>query len=497
MPPFIHELGHTVDGGKDITMARYDYNMVVIGAGSAGLVTSLVAAGAKAKVALVERHKMGGDCLNTGCVPSKALIRTASFLRDAKRCEKLGIKKAEVEFDFAAVMERVQRVISAIEPHDSVERYTGLGVECIAGQAVIKSPHEVEVAGRVLRTRTIVIAAGARPLVPPLKGLEKTDYKTSDTIWEIRQQPRRLVVIGGGPIGCELAQAFAYLGSEVTQIQGGPRIMPREDQDATDLVTAHFRQAGVNLLTNTQAKEVVVEDGEKYLITEQDGKDERLPFDLLLLAVGRQPNGDAVPGLAECGVGVSARGVVEVNERLQTAVPNIYACGDIIGSYQFTHTAGHAAVYAALNALLPIKRKVNWSVVPWCTFTHPEVARVGLNEQDAAAQGIPVEVTKYGIDDLDRAIADEEGEGFVKLLTPPGSKKILGVTIVGDHAGDLIHEYILAMQKGLKVTDVMGMIHIYPTLAESSRFVASEWFKAHQSPLIGRLSEWINRRARG
>jgi pyruvate/2-oxoglutarate dehydrogenase complex dihydrolipoamide dehydrogenase (E3) component len=471
--------------------------MVVIGAGSAGLVTSYVAAAAKAKVALVERHKMGGDCLNTGCVPSKALIRSASFLRDAKRAQKLGIKKVEVEFDFAEIMERVQRVIGAIEPHDSVERYTNLGVDCVVGNASIKSPHEVEVEGRVLTTRTIVVAAGARPFVPPIKGIELSDYRTSDTIWEIREQPRRLMVVGGGPIGSELAQAFAYLGTEVTQIEDGERIMAREDADASAIVMEHFREAGVNIMTKTRAREVVVEDGQKIMLVECDGKEEKVPFDLLLLATGRQPNGDKVPGLAEVGVKISKRGVVEVNEKLQTSVPNIYACGDIIGSYQFTHTAAHAAVYAATNALLPIKRKVDWSVVPWCTFTHPEVARVGLNEQEAKDQNIPHEVAKYGIDDLDRAIADEEAEGFVKLLTEPGSKKLLGVTIVGDHAGDLIHEYILAMKKGLKVTDILGMIHIYPTLAESNRFAASEWYKAHPSSLMLSISEWLNRRNRG
>ena len=480
-------------------MPKFDYNVVVIGAGSAGLVTSLVVAGAKGKVALVERHKMGGDCLNTGCVPSKAIIRSASFLRDAKRARRLGIKKAEVEFDFAEVMERVHRVIAQVEPHDSVERYTGLGVECVKGEAKINSPNEVEVDGRKFSTRAIVIAAGARPFVPPIKGLEKSGYRTSDTIWEIREQPKRLAVIGGGPIGSELAQVFAYLGSEVTQIEGGPRIMAREDADAAEIVTRHFREAGVSIMTNTRAEEVVVENGEKFLsVSNKDGEKSRAPFDLLLLAAGRQPNGDTVPGLAECGVRVSERGVVEVNDRLQTSVPNIFACGDIIGSYQFTHTAGHAAFYAAMNAMFhpAVKLRVDWSVVPWCTFTHPEVARVGLSEQDAKKQGIPHEVTKFGIDDLDRAIADEEAEGFVKLLTAPGSGKILGVTIVGDHAGDLLHEYILAMRKGLSVKDVQG-IHIYPTLAEANLYAAGEWRKAHLSPMMLSASGRLNKFLRG
>ncbi len=481
-------------------MAKYEYNLVVIGAGSAGLVTSYIAAAAKAKVALIERHKMGGDCLNTGCVPSKALIRSASFMRDVKRCESLGFKSAQVEFDFSAIMERVHRVIGNIEPHDSIERYTELGVECHTGSARVVSPHEVEVNGKVLTTRTIVIAAGARPFVPPIKGLEAANYRTSDTIWEIREQPKRLMVLGGGPIGSELAQAFAYLGSEVTQIEGGPRIMAREDEDASAIVMEHFREAGVNLLCNTRATEVVVEDGQQYMLVENSStkSTDKIPFDLLLLAVGRQPNGDQVPGLAEAGVEVTERGVVVVNDKLQTRVDNIYACGDIIGSYQFTHTAAHAAVTVAINALspLPFKKSVDWSVVPWCTFTHPEVARVGMSEDEAKKAGVTYEVTKYGIDDLDRAIADEEAEGFVKLITSPDGQ-LLGVSIVGDHAGDLIHEYILAMKKKLPPKEVLGMIHIYPTLAESSRFAAGEYNKAHVSPRLLKISEWLNRKMRG
>ena len=494
-------------------MAKYDYNVVVIGAGSAGLVTSYIVAAAKGKVALIERHKMGGDCLNTGCVPSKAIIRSATFMRDMKRAEDLGFKPRAINwenrgeyFNFADVMERVQRIIKTIEPHDSVERFSGLGVECVSGSASIKSPHEVEANGKVYNTRSIVVAAGARPFVPPIKGLELTDYKTSDTVWEIREQPRRLMVVGGGPIGSELAQTFAYLGSEVTQIEGGPRIMAREDEDASAIVMQHFREAGVNMRCNSQAREVVVENGEQKMIIadKNGGGEEKIPFDLLLLAVGRKPNGDSVPGLAEVGVQVNERGAISVNEKLQTAVPNIFACGDIIGSYQFTHTAGHAAYYAAMNSLflhsplIPVPMlKVDWSVVPWCTFTHPEVARVGLNEQEAKQRGVEYEMTKYGIDDLDRAIADEEADGFVKLLTAPGGGKILGATIVGDHAGDLLHEYVLAMRKKLKVKDVLGTIHIYPTLAEANKFAAGEWQKAHVPPIAISIGEKLGRFLRG
>lgn len=487
-------------------MAKYDYNVIVIGAGSAGLVTSLVVAAAKGKVALIERHKMGGDCLNTGCVPSKAIIRSATFMRDIKRAESLGFKPRTVNWDnreeyfnFSSVMERVSRIIKTIEPHDSVERFTELGVECFSGEASVKSRHEVEVDGKTYSARSIVIAAGARPFVPPIKGLEQAEYRTSDTIWEIREQPRRLMVVGGGPIGSELAQTFSYLGSEVTQIEGGPRIIAREDEDASRIVMKHFEHAGVNIQCNSQAREVVVEDGEKKMIVadKNSGETRKIPFDLLLLAVGRKPNGDAVPGLAEAGVKVSERGVVEVNEKLQTSVPNIFACGDIIGSYQFTHTAGHAAFYAAMNSLFMPFMKVDWSVVPWCTFTHPEVARVGLNEQEAKQKNIAYEVTKYGIDDLDRAIADEEAEGFVKLLTVPGSGQLLGVTIVGDHAGDLLHEYVLAMRKKMTVKDVLGTIHIYPTLAEANKFAATEWQKKHVPAFAVSLGEKISRFLRG
>ena len=481
-------------------MAKYQYNLVVIGAGSAGLVSSYVAAAAKAKVALVERHKMGGDCLNTGCVPSKALIRSASFMRDVRRHKLLGFKEARAEFDFAEVMERVQRVIAAIEPHDSVERYSGLGVDCIHGEARVVSPNEVEVGGRTLTTRNIIVAAGARPFVPDIEGMENADYKTSDTIWEIRQQPKRLVVVGGGPIGTELAQAFAFLGSEVTQVEGGARILPREDEDAALLVMQQMKEAGVDIVTNARAKKVEGGDGGRHIVLadSQSGETTRRPFDLLLLAAGRKPNGDKVPGLAEAGVNINARGVVEVDECLRTSVPNIYACGDIIGSYQFTHTASHGAVTAVINALspLPFKKKIDWSIVPWCTFSHPEVARVGLSEQEAKEKNIAVEVVKYGIDDLDRAIADEEAEGFVKLVTSPGGD-LLGVTIVGAHAGDLLHEYVLAMKQGAKIKDVLSMIHIYPTLAEANRFAASEWNKKHISPKLLSISERLNTFMRG
>ncbi len=479
---------------------RFERNLVVIGAGSAGLVSAYIAAAVKAKVTLVEQHKMGGDCLNTGCVPSKALIKSARLLSQIRRAPEYGLKAASAEFDFADVMERVQRVVKTVEPHDSVERYTSLGVECIEGEAKIASPWAVEVktpAGvRTLTTRAIIIAAGARPFVPPIPGIEDVGCLTSDTVWQLRQLPPRLVVLGGGPIGSELTQAFARLGSQVTQVEMLPRIMIREDPEISDLVMGQFRKEGINVLVNHKAKQFKVENGEKILIAEHEGHDVRIPFDQLLCAVGRVANTSGY-GLEELGIATTRARTVETNEYLQTLYPNIYACGDVAGPYQFTHTAAHQAWYAAVNALFGRFRKfkADYSVIPWATFTEPEVARVGLNETEAKEKKIPYEVTTYGIDDLDRAIADEEAHGVVKVLTVPGKDRILGVTIAGEHAGDLIIEYIAAMRHGLGLNKILGTIHIYPTLAEANKYAAGMWKKAHapQSVLnwVARYHAWM------
>jgi len=475
--------------------ARFDRNLVVIGAGSAGLVSAYIAAAVKAKVTLVEKHRMGGDCLNTGCVPSKALIRTTKLLAQIRRAREFGIKSASADFDFADVMERVQRVVKTIEPHDSVERYTKLGVECLQGEAKITSPWSVEVktaAGtQALTTRAIVIAAGGRPFVPPIPGIENTGYLTSDTIWDLRELPQRLVVLGGGPIGCELAQCFARLGSRVTQVEMLPRILIREDPEISDMVTQRFRQEGIHVLVSHQAKSFRIENGEKILIAGHDGKDVRIPFDQLLCAVGRIANTTGY-GLEELGIPVSRTRTVESNEFLQTIYPNIYACGDVAGPYQFTHTAAHQAWYAAVNALFGRFRKfkADYSVIPWATFTDPEVARVGLNETEAKAKNIPYEVTTYGLDDLDRAIADEEAHGVIKVLTEPGKDRILGATIAGEHAGDLIVEYISAMRHGIGLNKILGTIHIYPTLAEANKFAAGVWKRAHAPQ---KLLAWVEK----
>jgi pyruvate/2-oxoglutarate dehydrogenase complex dihydrolipoamide dehydrogenase (E3) component/uncharacterized membrane protein YdjX (TVP38/TMEM64 family) len=465
--------------------AAFDRNLVVIGAGSAGLVSAYIAAAVKAKVTLIERHRMGGDCLNTGCVPSKALIKSARVLATIRRAREYGLKSAAAEFDFADIMERVQRVVKTVEPHDSVERYTGLGVECLEGEAKIVSPWEVEVKlkggeTRRLSTRSIVIAAGARPFVPPIPGIEKMDCFTSDTVWELRKLPRRLVVLGGGPIGAELTQAFARFGSKVTQVEMLERILPREDAEFSEMVAKRFRQEGVDVRTGHKAKQFLLENGRKVLVCEHAGADVHIEFDALLCAVGRVANTKGY-GLEELGIPVTKARTVETNDYLQTIYPNIYACGDVAGPYQFTHTAAHQAWFASVNALFGSFRKfrADYSVIPWATFTDPEVARVGLNELEAKERNIPYEVSVYGIDELDRAIADEEAHGVVKVLTVPGKDRILGVTIAGEHAGDLIAEFVAAMRHGFGLNKILGTIHIYPTLAEANKYAAGVWKKAH------------------
>ena len=472
----------------------FDRNLVVIGGGAAGLVTSYIAAAVKAKVTLVEKHKLGGDCLNTGCVPSKALIRSAKFVAQVKHSADWGIARAQAEFDFAEVMGRVHRVISQIEPHDSAERYRGLGVDVVQGAARIVSPWEVEIThddGTVQRltTRAIVVAAGARPFVPPIPGLDQVEVLTSDSLWSLKTLPRRLLVLGGGPIGSELTQAFNRLGAQVTQVEMAPRLLAREDADVSEAVMQRFAAEGVDVRVGHAAKRVVVEGGEKFLVAEHQGQEVRIAFDQILVAVGRQANLQGY-GLQE--LGVTTGRTVEVNGYLQTNFPNIYAAGDVAGPYQFTHTAAHQAWYAAVNALFdPIKKfKADYRVIPWATFVDPEVARVGLNEQEALAQGVAYEVTRYGIDDLDRAIADGAAHGFVKVLTVPGKDKILGVTIVGEHAGDLLAEYVLAMKHGLGLNKILGTIHTYPTMAEANKYAAGEWKRAHAPQ---ELLRWVQR----
>lgn len=459
---------------------KFDHNLIIIGAGSAGLVTAYIAAAIKAKVMLIEKHKMGGECLNTGCVPSKTLIRSAKLISHMKRANEFGIKPVDVEFDFAEIMERVQRVIKTIEPHDSIERYTELGVECIEGEAKIETPWSVKVNGQCLTSKNIVIATGSRPFIPAITGIDQITYHTSDTIWDLRTLPQRLIVLGGGPIGCELTQCFARFGSQVTHIEMLPRLLMREDLEVSDLILKKFIDEGVDVRVNHTAKEIRVENGKKILNCEFQGQDVQFEFDEILVAVGRKANTKGF-GLEELNITLTRQGTIDVNEYMQTNYPNIYACGDVAGPYQFTHTAAHQAWYVSVNALLGTfwKFKADYSVIPWATFTDPEVATVGLNELEANEKEIAYEVTRYDLDDLDRAITDEEAHGHVKVLTVPGKDKILGVTIVGEHAGDLITEYISAMKNNIGLNKILETIHIYPTLAEANKFVAGKWKKAN------------------
>ncbi len=463
---------------------QFDNNIVVIGAGSAGLVSAYIAAAINTKVTLIEKHKMGGDCLNTGCVPSKTLIRSSRLLAEISRAEEFGIHADNATVDFAKVMARIQAAITTIEPHDSIERYTELGVDVIAGDAKIISPWSVEVTTgderRLITTRSIVIAAGARPFVPTIPGLDSIDYLTSDNLWQLKTLPARLLILGGGPIGCELAQSFARLGSQVTQVELAPRLLIREDSDVSDLVLAKFQNEGIEVLLEHSAKRIVVKGKKKTLIAEHNGTEVSIDFDHLLLAVGRTANTEGY-GLEELGVELSAAKTVTINEFQQTNFPNIFACGDVSGPFQFTHTAAHQAWYCTFNAAFGdvVKLRTDYSAIPWATFIDPEVARVGLNEQQAQEKGIAYELSRFDLNDLDRAITDGIRTGFIKVLTIPGSDKILGVTIVGEHAGDLLAEFVLAMKCNIGLNKVLSTIHIYPTLAEANKAVAGVWRRQH------------------
>jgi pyruvate/2-oxoglutarate dehydrogenase complex dihydrolipoamide dehydrogenase (E3) component/uncharacterized membrane protein YdjX (TVP38/TMEM64 family) len=478
--------------------ARFDRNLIVIGGGAGGLVSAYIAAAVKAKVTLIEAHKMGGDCLNYGCVPSKALIKSAKLANLMRHAGHYGLENASPTFSFRKVMQRVHDVIAAVEPHDSIERYTGLGVEVLQGYAKLVDPWTVEITlnsggTQRLTARSIVLATGARPFVPPLPGIEDSGYVTSDTLWDefakLDEAPQRLVVLGGGPIGCELAQSFARLGSQVTQVEMGSRIMVREDADVSALAEASLRSDGVELLTGHKALRCERDGERKFIVVEHGGSERRIEFDALLCAVGRVAR---LQGYGLEALGIETQRTIVTNDYLETLYPNIFAAGDVAGPYQFTHTAAHQAWYAAVNALFGHlkKFKVDYRVIPWTTFIDPEVARVGLNEQEAKEKGIAVEVTRYGLDDLDRAIADGAAHGFVKVLTEPGKDRILGVTIVGEHSGDLLAEFVLAMKQNLGLNKILGTIHAYPTWAEANKYAAGEWKRAHAPQTV---LAWLER----
>jgi pyruvate/2-oxoglutarate dehydrogenase complex dihydrolipoamide dehydrogenase (E3) component/uncharacterized membrane protein YdjX (TVP38/TMEM64 family) len=489
---------------------QFDRNLIVIGAGAGGLVTAYIAAAVKAKVTLIEAHKMGGDCLNYGCVPSKALIKSAQLAHDQAHGARYGLQDTTPVFSFKAVMQRINAVVASIAPHDSIERYTALGVEVLSGHARIVNPWTVEVtqpqAGgqaplvQRLSTRAIVIAAGARPTVPPLPGLHEVGFLTSDTLWEAFAQldalPQRLVVLGGGPIGCELAQSFARLGAAVTLVEMAPRLLMGEDEDAAEIVAQSLQADGVRLLKGHRALRCEplagaaksnTAFGPGVLVVDHAGTSLSVEFDALLCAVGRSAR---LTGYGLEDLGIDTDKTVRTNDYLETIYPNIYAAGDVAGPFQLTHVAAHQAWYAAVNALFgELKRfKADYRVIPRATFTDPEVARVGLNEQEARAKNTPFEVTKFDLADLDRALADSQTQGFVKVLTVPGKDTILGVTIVGRHAGDLLAEYVLAMKHGLGLSKILGTIHTYPTMSEANKYAAGEWKKAHAPQ---QLLKWV------
>ena len=481
----------------------FDRNLVVIGAGAAGLISAYIAATVRAKVTLVEAHRMGGDCLNYGCVPSKALIRSATLAYQMAHADRYGIEPAMPRIDFRSVMARIHKVIRTIEPHDSVERYTQLGVEVMKGYAKIVDPWTVEVAlneggTRRLTTRSIVIAAGASPTVPSLPGLEEVGYVTTDTLWQdftaLESPPRRLAILGGGPIGCELAQSFARLGSTVTQIEMLPRILTREDEEVSAFVRERLEAEGVSILTDHKALRAEKHADTKALIVEHQGNSKRIEFDALICATGRTAR---LNGYGLETLGIETDRTIHTNEFLETLYPNIFAAGDVAGPYQLTHVAAHQAWYASVNALFGTVRKLkaDYSTIPWSTFTDPEVGRVGLSEQEAKQRNVPYEVTRYELQELDRAIADSATEGFIKILTVPGKDRILGVTIVGKHAGDLLAEFVLAMRHGLGLAKVLGTIHIYPTLVEANKYAAGEWRRAHAPhrllPWVARYHAWM------
>ncbi|MGR1198276.1 FAD-dependent oxidoreductase [Aeromonas hydrophila] len=481
---------------------RYDYNLLVIGAGAGGLVTSYIAAAVKAKVALIEKHKMGGDCLNSGCVPSKALIRSARFAAEQRRANELGFGPSQASADFAAVMERVTRVIKEVEPHDSVARYEGLGVECIQGEAKLVSPWEVEVNGQRLASRHIVLATGARPLVPTLPGLEQVPWLTSDTLWQLRSAPRQLLVLGGGPIGCELAQSFALLGVPVTLVELSDQLLPREEREVAELLAEQLARDGVRVLTGWRAERAdylpAASDLPIRLQLRRGDETQTVAGDQLLLALGRVANASGF-GLEALGVELTPRGTVAVDGFLATNYPSILAVGDVAGPYQLTHAAAHQGWYAAINALFsPFKRfRADYRVMPAAIYTTPEIARVGLNQKEARAQGIPFELTRFELAELDRAIADGERQGFIEVLTVPGKDQILGATLVGTHAGERIAEFVLAMRHRLGLGKILATIHAYPTLMEGNKYLAGEWRRARQPATLLTLLTRYHRWRRG
>ncbi|MDB2593989.1 FAD-dependent oxidoreductase [Porticoccaceae bacterium] len=470
---------------------RFDANLLVIGAGSAGLVSAYIAATVKAKVMLVEKAAMGGDCLNTGCVPSKALIRAAKSVVEIERAREFGVDGGTARVDFAAIMGRVHQVIKEIQPHDSVERFTDLGVDCIAGEARFVSPWEVEIDGRMISAEKIILATGASPIIPPIPGLADIGPLTSENLWQLQILPQRLLIMGGGAIGCEMAQAFQRLGSQVILVEAMSQLLPSEDEDLAAGVSDSLSGEGVQIMTSHKLVSVTSEGAERSaVLSGTANKNITVEFDHILVAVGRRANTSGF-GLQELGVELNKDATVSVDRYLRTSCPTIFACGDVAGPYQLTHAAGHQAWFAGVNALFGQFKKfaADYRVMPQVIFTDPQLARVGLNELEAAAQGLDVEVTVYDLADLDRAIVDGDAKGMVKVLTAAGTDRILGAAVLGPQAGELITQFVTAMKHNLGLNKILGLIHSYPTLSEANKYVAGEWKRKHMPQRLLRLAE--------
>ena len=467
------------------------YHLVVIGAGTAGLVTAAGAAGLGARVALIERTLFGGDCLNWGCVPSKSIIRSARAVADVRDAPDFGVEIAgSINVDFARVMERMRAVRAHISRNDSVHRFKDLGVDVYLGSARFMNRHQVEVDGRVLTFKKAVIATGARAVHPPIPGLKEAGYLTNETVFNLTERPDRLVVIGAGPIGCELSQTFQRLGSQVYLIEMADQLLTREDRDAVEILQRSLARDGVQLMLKTTVQRVEVRDGTKIVHVIQDGQEHEIPCDAILVGVGRAPNIDGL-NLEAAGVEYNRYGVI-VNEYLQTSNPKIYAAGDICLPHKFTHTADASARIVIRNALFPGRQKWTTHAIPWCTYTDPEIAHVGLNEQMAAKEGIPIDTFKVEFSDVDRALADGEEEGFVKIHVRKGTDKIVGGTIVARHAGEMINEITLAIVKGIGLGELSNVIHPYPTQAEAIRKAADAYNRTKLTPRTKKiLSFWF------
>ncbi len=483
-------LSHVHPEGWINPIAEPMYNLVVIGAGTAGLIASNITAALGGKVALIERDLMGGDCLNVGCVPSKSLIRPARLAAEMRKATEFGLQNIEINADaFPKIMERLRRIRAEISVNDSVQRYSDLGVDVFLGQGVFLDANTIQVGEKRLRFRKAVIATGARAVKPPIEGLDDIDYLTNETIFNLTKLPKRLLVLGGGPIGCEMAQAFRRLGSEVTIVQNS-RFLPNEDPDASALLANVFKKEGINVVLDAKVMRAFnTPEGLQALAVEHDGQEEILEADVVLVGVGRAPNVQDL-GLEKVDVEFDKYKGIVVNDFLCTTNQNIYAAGDCCMAWKFTHAADAAAQIVVQNALFKGRKKLSDLVMPWCTYTDPEIAHVGMYEKEALARGLQVESFMFPMHENDRALADGESNGFVKIMVKKGNDKILGATIVSAHAGEMISEITTAIVGGVGLSTLSGVIHPYPTQADAIRRTAGLYRKSKLTPFVAKLLKW-------